>query len=141
MYVSVAVGSTHDCGNFLVDSGATRHSVFDDAKFISEDKGFLPHQHTIELADGTKTTGMAVKKGTIEISLKNSEGKVVTGTLDDVLHVPTFPQNIFSVQAATVKGARFNFNQDSSELILNNRTFKIKKKGRLYFINNSTSIV
>ena len=105
---------------YLVDSGATRHSTFDDDKFISVDQDFKPHQHTIELADGTKTTGMALKKGTIEISLKNSDGEIVTGTLDDVLHVPSFPQNIFSVKAALKKKSSVHFNCDEPSYLQTN---------------------
>ena len=101
----------------LVDSGATRHSVFDDSKFISVDKDFKPHEHTIELADGSKMSGMALKKGTIEISLKDSNGKIVNGTLDDVLHVPSFPQNIFSVKAALEKKCSVLFQCDGPSFV------------------------
>ena len=94
----------------LVDSGATAHTVFDDSKFISVDESFKPQNHTIELADGSKTSGLATKRGTIEISLKNSGGEIVNGTLDGVLHVPSYPQNIFSVKAAIKKKSSVHFN-------------------------------
>ena len=95
---------------FLVDSGATSHTVHDDSKFVDVDETFKPQNHTIELADGSKTTGMATKRGTIEISLKTSDGKIVKARLDNVLHVPSYPQNIFSVKAALKKKCSVHFN-------------------------------
>ena len=117
---SVSSNDQDPDSTYLVDSGATRHSTFDDDKFISVDEDFKPHQHTIELANGTKITGMAVRKGTIEISLKNSDGEIVTGTLDDVLHVPSFPQNIFSVKAALKKKSSVHFNCDEPSYLKTN---------------------
>ena len=97
---------------FLVDSGATRHCIVDDSKFIGIDSNFQPHSHTIELADGTVVSGIAEKKGTIELSLKASDGSIVTGTLDNVLYVPSYPQNIFSVKGALEKKSSVHFYSD-----------------------------
>ena len=38
-------------------------------------------------------------------------------TLSNALLVPSYPQDIFTVQAATENGARVNFRQQSAELI------------------------
>ena len=38
----------------LVDCGATTHNVNHDSNFISEDPSFIPADHFIELADGSR---------------------------------------------------------------------------------------
>lgn len=42
-----------------------------------------------------------MKKGDPEVNLVSHEGKTVKATLRDALFVPTYPQDIFSVKAAT----------------------------------------
>ena len=110
--IAAVDGIESDTDRFLVDSGATKHVTNDDSRFISTDNDFKPHNHVIELADGSTATGVAIKKGTIEIALQNSEGKVVFGTLDNVLYVPSYPQNIFSVKAALRNKSSVHFNSD-----------------------------
>ena len=47
-----------------------------------------------------------------------------------------YPQNIFSVQAATERGASVSFNPDSAELVYKDGTkFNIEKHGRLYYLS------
>ncbi len=50
--------------------------------------------------------------------------------------IPTYPQCIFSVEAATRLGAKVNFDGDSAMLIANdgNTTFSIQQHGRLYYL-------
>ena len=49
--------------------------------------------------------------------------------------VPSYRQDIFSVQAATNKGASVNFTPYSVELRApDGTTFGIEKQGRLYFL-------
>ena len=56
-------------------------------------------------------------------------------TFTNALLVPSYPQDIFSVQAATENGARVNFRPQSAELIhSSDAKFKIEKRGRLYFL-------
>ena len=100
--------------DYLVDSGATRHCINDDSKFISEDLQFKSHEHSIQLADGTVISGVAEKKGTIELSLRASNGKVVKGTFDNVLYVPSYPQSIFSVKGALDKNSSVLFSNELS---------------------------
>ena len=75
--VANATADVDSSEKFLVDSGATSPIVYDDSLFVSTDPSFQPHKHSITLADGSVTTGMALKKGTIKFSLKNVEGKIV----------------------------------------------------------------
>ena len=124
----------------LVDCGATTHVVTDASKFDHFDKHFNPEKHFIELADGTKANNVALKKGTVKVSLNTSEGKSVNADLENALYVPSYPQDIFSVQAATEKGATVVFRPDSAELIACDGTkFDIEKRGRLYYLCSNVS--
>ena len=94
--------------------------------------------HFIELADGSKANNVALKKDTVEISLCDSFGNISVATLEDTLYVPSYPQNIFSVQAATAKGACVNFFSDSAQLVTKCGTkFNIERCGKLYYIQDS----
>jgi hypothetical protein len=62
------------------------------------------------------------------------EGRQCDAVLNDALFIPAYPQNIFSVQAATEKGVTVTFNPDSAELVTpNGSRFNIVKSGRLYY--------
>ena len=68
---------------------------------------------------------MALKRGDVEITIMDTTGKFVNATL-----------NIFSVQAATERGASVSFNPDSAELVYKDGTkFNIEKHGRLYYLS------
>ena len=58
-------------------------------------------------------------------------------SLQDVLYIPSYKQDIFSVQAATEKGATVNFNANTAELVAPDGTiFDINKSGKLYYLNS-----
>ncbi len=78
----------------------------------------------------------------------DSTGRYVTASLKNALYIPSYPQDIFSVQAATEKGASVVFHPMSAELISKDGTkFDIEKHGKLYYLNigqyndNSDSIL
>lgn len=97
---------------------------------------FQPKDHFVELADGTRTSGVALKKGEAEVCLQDTEGRRVTATLKDALYIPSYPQDIFSVKAATANGASVNFRQGCNQLIhQKGKIFDIKEYDRLYFLN------
>ena len=124
----------------LVDCGATTHVVNDVSKFADFDAQFNPEKHFIELADGTKANNVALKRGTVNLSLNTADGKRVNAELQDALYVPSYPQDIFSVQAATEKGATVVFHPDSAELVTQDGTkFDIEKHGRLYYLCSNVS--
>ena len=126
--------------SFLVDCGATTHVVTNDSCFTHLDNSFDPEKHYIELADGTKSNNVALKKGTASVSLQTANGKLVKAELKNALYVPSYPQNIFSVQAATERGATVVFRQNSAELSTPDGTkFDIEKRGRLYYLCSSVS--
>jgi hypothetical protein len=69
--------------------------------------------------------------------LRTSDSKIVKATLENVLYVPSFPQSIFSVRAATDKGAKVVFDGDKSTLFCNGTSFPIIQHGRLYYLLSS----
>ena len=122
----------------LVDCGATTHILNNDSLFVKFDDSFVPSKHFIELADGTRANNIAQKRGDAQLLLKDDRGRQREVTLKNALYVPSYPQNIFSVQAATAKGANVSFSPNSSELIDRDGTkFDIVKHGRLYYLDFS----
>ena len=99
------------------------------------DESFDPNKHFIELADGSKSNNVALKKGTVKVEMRTSDGKRVDAKLENALYVPSYSQDIFSVQAATEKGSTVVFRPESAELITPDGTkFDIEKRGRLYYL-------
>ena len=58
-----------------------------------------------------------MKRGNVAICLHDEDGNAVRCTLENTLFIPSYPQCIFSVQAATRNGARVNFDGSTAELI------------------------
>ena len=76
-----------------------------------------------------------MKKGEVLVYLHDENGKLVKTTLKNALYVPSYPQNIFSVQAATGDGAKVSFEQNHAKLQWKDgHNFHIKKSGRLYYL-------
>ena len=53
----------------LVNAGATSHIIRDTKKFKNYDQTFQPENHYIKLADGTKTSSVALKRGNTKVCL------------------------------------------------------------------------
>ena len=66
----------------------------------------------MELADGTRSNNIATKRGDAEVILTDANGRNVKAVLKDALLIPTYPQSIFSVKAATLNGAEVKFSQE-----------------------------
>lgn len=126
--------------SLLVDCGATSHIFNDLSKFTKFDSNFNPSEHFIELANGVKTNNLAMKRGQVNITMVDENGNKYSGDLNNVLYVPSFPQNIFSVQAAAQNGASVYFMPDSAQLVdKGGRRFDIHKHGRLYYLHTDDS--
>ena len=126
--------SCNDNVNLLVDCGATTHIVNDLAQFICFDKNFNPDEHYIELADGSRSNNIALKKGMAKVTLQGTNGKAYNIGLENCLYIPSYKQNIFSVHAATEKGASVEFSNNAGSLTTKDGTkFEIKKRGQLYY--------
>ena len=72
----------------MVDTRATSHIIKDTERFKNFDDSFQPDNHFIELADGTKTNGVALRRGDAEICLVNANGNMESVTLKGALSIP-----------------------------------------------------
>ena len=129
-----------DSHGLLVDCGATTHIVNDENKFFRFDENFDPAHHFIELADGSRTNNLALKKGDACVHLQDEDGNVHECVLHNALYIPSFVQNIFSVQSATERGAHVEFCKESASLLANGVKFQIKKCGKLYFLHSVSAV-
>ena len=138
--VNDSVNKIAKANSMLVDSGATCHITNSEQNFMKFNDSFNPEKHAIELADGTKQS-IAQKQGTLKVSLKDSEGIDREGVLDNTLYIPSFPQEIFSIKAATRKGSTVTFGPQSSQLITKNGTkFDIREENNLYYLDKLNSV-
>ena len=127
--------------SLLVDSGCTSHIVVDDSSFVDFDEDFVPEKHFIELADGRKYNNIALKRGSVKISLTDTMGKSYDSILDNCLYIPSYPENIFSIKAATLKGSSINFYPNYAELVTGDGTaFEIQCRGKLYYLSDVTFV-
>ena len=128
----------HDVCSLLVDTGGTTHIIIDKSKFVRFDEDFDANEHIIELADGTKTNNIVLGKGDAIVTLHDKAGVERSVTLNNALYIPTFKQNIFSVHAVVENGAVINFYAKSAvrKKANSNVSFRINKKGKLYFLNS-----
>ena len=124
----------------LVDCGATAHIITDQSYFVGYDRNFQKANHFIELADGTRSNNVALKRGNAVMMLTDVKGRKVEATLQNALYIPSYPCNIFSVKAATDHGATIKFGPKTSEMIAADGTkFNIEQHGRLYYFSNGFS--
>ena len=120
----------------MVDTGATLHFIKDIERLKNFDDSFQPDNHFIELADGTKTNGVALKRSDGEICLVNTNGNKESVTLKGALFIPSYQQDIFSVKFATA----ITFKKNKNELIHKNGTkFNIFVHNRLYYLMSTTN--
>ena len=124
------------CSSMLVDCGATSHIVNDESMFLKFDDGFDADKHVIELADGTRCTGVVKGKGVATMFLTSSNGVQHEIMLSDALYVPSYKQSIFSVRAAVKKGVSVNFCPYKCEMKGEGTTFDIQERGKLYYVNS-----
>ena len=129
-------------GSLLVDCGATAHIITDKSKFTSFKQSFDTNSHCIELADGSRSSGIAQGRGTAKVCVRSLDGEMRDVNLENASYIPSYRQDIFSVQAATEKGATVNFNPCTAELVAPNGTiFDIRESGKLYYLNSISNNV
>ena len=74
--------------------------------------------------------------GDVEITTMDTTGKLVYASLKNALYIPTYPQNIFSVQATNERGTKVTFKPNSNELVYKDGTkFNIEKHCSLYYLS------
>ena len=123
----------------LVDSGATSHIIKDESMFTSFDDTFKPKTHSVELADGRKATGMALKRGEVPVSFKDSAGNMRNSVLKRALYIPSFPQDLFSVNGATEENPKTQVTFGSKCAVMTTEDgtqFIMPKRGKLWFIDS-----
>lgn len=129
----------------MVDCGATSHILTEKNVFKKFDESFDPKSHYMELADGARMNNVALKRGDAEVLLLDEKGKCVKITLKKALFIPSYPQSIISVQAATTDGAKVIFQEGQNELISKDgAVFRIEEHERLYYlktVNNNKQCV
>ena len=117
----------------MVDTGATLHIT----KFKIFDDKVKPETHSVELADGA--TAWLNTRG--EVCLVDSGGRRHTTTLRKTLFIPSYPQDIFSVKAASASGATVIFKQGKDALIHKDGTrLNIHVYNRLYYLHTKGKI-
>ena len=99
-----------------MDCGATAHIINDRSKFVNFDDEFDSDNHFSELADRSRTNGIVQGKGKAHVLIHDSKSSQRKVMLANALYVPSYKQDIFSVQAVTCKGASVSFTQNSAEL-------------------------
>ncbi|CAB4039167.1 Retrovirus-related Pol poly from transposon TNT 1-94, partial [Paramuricea clavata] len=135
---SSACGKSYS-NNLLVDTGATSHIVNDKSKFISFDEDFDPNAHIIELADGSKAK-VVTGKGVAKVKLYDVNGSSHDLILNNALYVPSYQQDIFSVNAAIEEGASISLDKHSKSFKSSDgAVFNIEQVGRLYYLNGISS--
>ena len=100
----------------FVYCGATAHVVADMSKFTKFDDTFKPDKLFTELANGTRAKNVALKRKGVNISIVDLSKTPVKATSRNALFIPSYSQDIFSVQAATERGASVTLQPDSVEL-------------------------
>ena len=119
----------------MVGAGATSHIVNDINKFQNFDSSFQPETHCVELADGSKCSGMAQQRGTAVIHLLDNAGRQHTAQLRDTLYMPSYPHDIFSVARASNGGATITFKKGESRMVTKGGSrFDIHETGNLYYL-------
>ena len=117
---------------FIVDSGASNHIVKDIGLMLSLDMDISDATHSVKLADGTVCSGKICGRGKAVFKMKDQSGMKHKVYLNNVLFMPTFSNNFFSVKASTRLGASFNFNQNSATINIADTCFPLDATGDLY---------
>ena len=120
---------------FIIDSSTSQHIVCDPRLFTpyqtepsSEDKILL-------LANRKLMDTVVHGRGSASFKMKDSDGMCRTIKLENVLFIPAFQHNLFSVTAATRKGAVFKFGKEAQFSTPNGVKFCINRSVKLYHID------
>ena len=142
MKINIDLNSEHICSSksnvckILVDTGASSHIITDINKFIRKDDNFEPERHVIELADGSRHRGLVRAKGDATCEILDSDGTKCNVTLNNALCIPSYHQDILSVDSATGQGCGVQFHPNTAFITTSNGTrFDINKEGKLYYLN------
>lgn len=119
----------------VVDTGAPSHILNDRSRFKNFDNTFKPERHSMEMADGKRTYGLAQGRGDARVCLIDSEGRRCAVTLKNALYIPSFPQELFSVKCASASGAKVVFEEGKDVLVVpDDARFSILVCKRMYYL-------
>ena len=125
----------------IVDTGASSHITNDRSKFKRFDSTFKPERHSMELADGKRTVGVAQGRGDAQVCLINSEGRRCAVTLKNALYIPSYPQELFSVKSATAHGAKVFFEEGKNVILSPDGTrYNIYVYKRMYYLQTECDV-
>lgn len=115
--VTVMVGNGQLCYNeWLVDSGANEHMIFDRTLFVSYST--LLNKRSVIIGDGKKLD--AVGMGQIVVKAFNGKYYIET-TLNNVLHMPDLKMNLFLMASAVNKGYSMKADINKCEFVKENK--------------------
>ena len=123
--------------SLLIDSGETTHILTSKEKFNNFNHSFNPQSHIVQLADGSKAKNVVQGIGDAIIQINDQFGESCDIKLKNVLFIPSFDQDIFSIPAATTDGAIVNFSETSGSVQIDGHTFDIQKFQSLYYLNSA----
>ena len=123
--------------SLLIDSGETTHILTSKEKFNNFNHSFNPQSHIVQLADGSKAKNVVQGIGDAIIQINDQFGESCDIKLKNVLFIPSFDQDIFSIPAATTDGATVNFSETSGSVQIDGHTFDIQKFQSLYYLNSA----
>ena len=84
-----------------------------------------------------RANNIVLKRGNACIYLCNSNGNICRCIVKNALYIPTFKQNIFSVQVTTKNCAHISFERTNCQLIYpNEAVFNITQRGRFHYLKN-----
>lgn len=113
-YTSTNLGSA-----WYVDSGATSHMT-NNHSVLTNYQEFEHHQVIIV---GNSERLMAVGQGSVRVTSTLNDGEHVEFTLAEVWYVPDLVGNLLSVRAASKKGFKAVFEEDSVEFSYNGKVY------------------
>ena len=87
------------------------HIIKDISKFKTSDDSFQPDNHFIELAGGTRTKDVTLKRGDAEVCLVDMDGNHVTVSQKGTLYIPLYPQSILFCYICHGKRGDFNIQE------------------------------
>ena len=126
---------TVESKRIIVDTGATSHIIKDIERFKNFGVSIQPDNHFIELADGTKTNGVVLKRGDAEICLVNANGNMESINLKWGIIYTLLPTGYIFCQVCHGKWGGIIFKKNKNELIHKNGTkFNIFVHNRLFYL-------
>ena len=122
----------------LVDSGCTSHIQKTKDNFESFTKDFIPKSQKITLADGSQSWDAVKGVGKAKEILIDSNGEEREIFMNNVLYIPEFGENIFSVYRCIQNGHTVTFSPNGSTLTTKKGTiFNIITKNKMFYLQKS----